>query len=131
MPTTMSRIQDERVAGAFALALAITGIAFANFVAGGENGGTPEFIGGSVVLVLLAALIFGRVLPNTADPAKVAIWCAALALITGVVFWSGLPMLLGVAAVAAGARANSTAGTVAAAVGGLMAVAGFVGCVIG
>ena len=131
MPTTMSRTMDERLTGAAALVVALAGVAYANFAADGDNGGAVAFAVTAVVLVLAAALVYGRVLPATANPAKVAIWCAALALVTGLAFWSGLPVLLGVAAVAAGARSGSTAGTVAAVVGGLAAIAGLVGCVIG
>ena len=131
MPTTMSGSLDERVMGAAALVLALAGAASANFGAGGENGGAGPFAITAVALVLIAALVFGRVLPATASPAKVAIWCAALAVVTLVAFWSGLPMLLGVAAIAAGMRSETTAGTVAAIVGALAAVAGLVGCIIG
>ena len=130
MPTTMSRIQDERLTGALALVLAIAGVAYANLATEGENGGTGPFIITAVVLLLLAALVFGRVVPNAAD-AKPAIWLAAIAAVSCVVFWTGLPMLLGVAAVAAGARAQSTVGTVAAVVGALAAAVGTVGCIIG
>ena len=131
MPTTMSRTMDERATGAVALVLALAGVAYANFGAGGDNGGAGPFAVTAVVLVLVAALVYGRVLPDTASPAKVATWCAAIAVVTLLVFWTGLPMLLGVAAVAAGARSGSTGGTVAAVVGGLATIAGLVGCVIG
>jgi hypothetical protein len=131
MPTTMSRIQDERLTGAVALVIALAGVAYANFGAGGDNGGAGPFAVTAVVLVLLGAWVFGRVVPATEAPAKVATWCAAIAVVTLLAFWSGLPILLGVAAIAAGARANSTGGTVAAAVGALAAVAGLVGCILG
>jgi hypothetical protein len=131
MPTTMSRIQDERLTGAVALLLALGGVAYANFGASGDNGGAGPFAVTAVVLVLVAALVFGRVLPTTTDPAKPAMWCAAIALVSVLAFWSGLPILLGIAAVAAGARADSTGGTIAALLGGLAAVAGLVGCIIG
>ena len=131
MPTTMSRSLDERVVGAAALVLALAGVAYANFGASGDNGGAGPFAITAVALVLIAALVYGRILPATDSPAKVALWCAAIAVVTLVAFWSGLPMLLGVAAVVAGVRADTTAGTVAAAVGALAAVAGLVGCIIG
>ena len=131
MPTTMSRTMDERATGAVALVLALAGVAYANFGASGDNGGAGPFAVTAVVLLLVAALVYGRLLPATASPAKVAIWCAALAVVTLVAFWSGLPVLLGIAALAAGARSGSAGGTVAAVVGGLAAVAGLVACVIG
>ena len=131
MPTTMSRTMDERLTGAAALVLALAGVAYANFAAGGENGGAGPFAVTAVVLVLAAALVYGRVLPDAANRAKVAIWCAALAAVTLVAFWTGLPMLLGIAAIAAGTRSGAAGGTVAAVVGGLATVAGLVACVIG
>ena len=131
MPTTMSRSLDERTVGVVALALALAGVAYANFGAGGDNGGAGPFAVTAAVLVVTAALVFGRILPATEAPAKVAIWCAAIALVTCVVFWTGLPILLGVAAVVAGARSGTTTGTVAAVAGGLAAAAGLVACIIG
>lgn len=131
MPTTMSRTMDERLTGAVALVVALAGVAYANFAASGDNGGAGPFAVTAVVLLLVAALIYGRVLPDTASPVKVATWCAAIAVVTLVAFWSGLPMLLGIAAVASGARSGSTGGAVAAVVGGLAALAGLVACVLG
>ena len=131
MPTTMSRSLDERLVGAAALALALAGVAYANFGGNGDNGGAGPFAFTAVVLVLIAALVFGRTLAATEAPAKVAVWCAAIALVSCVVFWTGLPMLLGVDAVVAGTRSATTAGTVAAVAGGLAAVDGLVACIIG
>ena len=131
MPTTMSRTMDERLTGAAALVVALAAVAYANFGASGENGGAGPFAVTAVVLVLVAALVYGRVLPDTPSPARVAIWCAAVAVVTLVVFWTGLPILVGVAAVLAGMRSGSTGGTVAAVAGGLAAVAGLAGCIAG
>ena len=55
---------------------------------------------------LLAALLFGRILPNAANPARAGWILGALALVTCVVFWSGLPFVLGMGAVYSGGRAR-------------------------
>ena len=77
---------------------------------------------------LLAAVLFGRVLPNAADQARTGWILAALAIVTCVAFWSGLPFVLGMGAVYSGARAGRTAIAVA---GGLAITLALVGCVIG
>ena len=73
-------------------------------------------------------MLFGRVLPNAADPARAAWILAALALVTCVAFWSGLPFVLGMGAVYSGGRAGRNA---PAAIGALAIVLACVGCVIG
>jgi hypothetical protein len=67
-------------------------------------------------------------LPAAANPARAGWILAALALATCVVFWTGLPFVLGMAAVYSGVRAGRNA---PAALGALAVVLGFVGCVIG
>jgi cation transport ATPase len=68
------------------------------------------------------------VLPQAADPARAAWILAALALAACVVFWSGLPFVLGMGAVYSGGRAGRTAPV---ALGALAIVLAIVGCVIG
>lgn len=120
-------MQDEWLAAGLALLITTGALAFANF-SGGENGGVGPYAVCVVVCAILAAVLFGRVLPNVADPVKVGWILAALALVTGVVFWTGLPFVLGMGAVYSGARAGRNA---VAAVGALAIVLAFVGCVIG
>ena len=73
-------------------------------------------------------MLFGRVLPNADDPARAGWILAALALVSCVVFWSGLPFVLGMGAVYSGGRAERS-GPVA--LGALAIVLGVVGCLIG
>jgi hypothetical protein len=132
MPTTMSRVQDERVAGAVAVLVALAGMAFANFSTDpGENGGAAEFAVTGAIMLLVAALVFGRVLPNTTQPGKLAGVFLLGALATVLVFWSGLPIVFGVAAMVAGLRARTTGGTLAAVAGVALAAADAVVLVIG
>ncbi|HEX8086132.1 MAG TPA: hypothetical protein VF529_17695 [Solirubrobacteraceae bacterium] len=128
MTTTLHRIQDERVAGTLALLLAAVGLAFANFIAGGDNGGLGPYAVCLGVSAILAAVLFGRVLPQAGNPGRDGWILAGVALASCVVFWSGLPFVLGMGAVYLGGRAGK-AGPAAA--GGLVLLLALVGCVIG
>jgi len=128
MTTTLHRIHDERLAGGLAMVLVALATAFANFAGNGENGGPGEYAVGLVVCGLVAALLFGNVLPSAAAPARAAWILAALALVTCLVFWSGLPIVFGIGAAYAAARAGRTAPAV---VGLLAVVLAVVGCLIG
>jgi hypothetical protein len=128
MTTTLHRIQDERLAGALALLIAATALAFANFGGSGDNGGAGAYAVCVGVCAVLVAVLFGRVLPQAADPARAPWILAALALAACVVYWSGLPFVLGMGAVYSGGRAGRTAPV---ALGALAIVLAIVGCVIG
>ena len=126
--TALHPIQNERLAGGLAVLITIGALAVANFAGDGENGGVGPYAVCVGICVILAAVLFGRVLPNVADPARAAWILAALALVTCVAFWSGLPFVLGMGAVYSGGRAGRTA---PAAIGALAIVLAVVGCVIG
>ena len=128
MTTTLHRIQDERAAGALTLLITAVALAFANFAGNGDNGGVGPYVVCVGVVAILAAVLFGRVLPQAQDPARAAWILAGFALVTGVVFWSGLPFVLGMGAVYSGGRADRT-GPVA--LGALAIVLAFVACVVG
>jgi hypothetical protein len=128
MTTTLHRFQDEKLTGVLAMLITVAGLAFANFAGSGENGGAGAYVISVGVCAILAAVLFGRVLPNAADPARAAWILAALALITCVAFWSGLPFVLGAAAIYSASRAGRTA---PAAIGALAVVLAFVGCLVG
>lgn len=128
MTTTLHRFQDERLAAGLALVIAAGALVFANFAGNGENGGVGPYAVCLAVCAILAAVLFGRVLPSAADPARAAWILAALALVTCAVFWSGLPFVLGMGAVYSAGRAGRTA---PAAAGALAIVLAFVACVVG
>jgi len=128
MTTTLHRIQDERLAGGLAMLLAIGALAFANFSDSGDNGGAGPYAITLAACAIVAVVLFARVLPGTANPARASWILAALALVTCVVFWSGLPIVLGMAAVYSGLRADQS---VPAALGALAVVLGVVGCIVG
>ncbi len=128
MTTTLHRIQDERLAGALAMLLPLVALLPANFAGDGSNGGPAEYAVSAGVCVLIAAVLFWRVLPATADPGRAAWILAGLGVLSLAVFWSGLPFVLGVGAAYAGARAGRTAPV---AVGAVVVVLGLVACAIG
>jgi hypothetical protein len=128
MTTTLHRMQDERLAGALALLIATGALALANFAGDGANGGAGPYALGVAVCAVVAIVLFARVLPDTANPARASWILAALALITCLVFWTGLPIVLGMAAVYSGLRASRGA---PAALGALAVVLGIIGCAIG
>jgi hypothetical protein len=88
-----------------------------------------------VIAVLAAVVLFGHVVPRAMEgprPARIALILAALTLLTGVVFWSGLPQVLGPAAIVLGLAAPRNGESVAAiGIGSLAYVASLVACVIG
>ena len=129
MSATLSRIEDERLAGALAVLLALSGLALANLaVEEGENGGLGPFAIGAVLSIVVAAVLFGRVLPAASRPVRAAWWLAGLSVLALAAFWSGLPMVLGVAAAYAGRRASTVAPV---AIGLASTAAALVACALG
>lgn len=127
MTTTIHRMQNEWLAAGLALIITAVALAFANF-GGGENGGAGPYVVSVGVCAILAAVLFGRVLPNADDPVRAGWILAAFALVTCLVFWTGLPFVLGMGAVYCGARAGRNA---LIALGALAVVLAFVGSLIG
>ena len=135
MSAAVTGIRNERLVGALSVLVAIGSLAVANFVTEGENGGAGPFIVTSVIAIVAAAVLFGRVVPSAIEgprPARTALVLAALTILTGVVFWTGLPQVLGPAAIVLGLAAPRSGESVAAvAIGSLAYVASLVGCVVG
>ena len=128
MTTTLHRIRDERLAATLSLLLTVCALAFANFGGSGDNGGFVPYVVAVGVMAILAAVLFGRVLPTATDPARAAWILAALALVTCVVFWSGLPFVLGMAALYSAGRAGQS---VPGALGAVAIVVAFAACIAG
>ena len=129
MTTTINRIQNEWLAAGLALAITAVALAFANFGGGdSDNGGVGPYVVCVGVCAILAAVLFGRVLPTADDPVRAGWILAAFALVTCVVFWTGLPFVLGMGAVYCGARSGRSA---LIALGGLAIALALVGSLIG
>jgi hypothetical protein len=127
MTTTLHRIQDERLAGGLAMLLALGALAAANFSDPGENGGAGPYAITAAACAIVVAALFARVLPGIANPARASWILAVLALVTCVAFWSGLPIVLGMAAAYSGLRADRRAPAV---LGALAVVLGVVACFV-
>ena len=126
MSATVTGITNERVVGPIVALIMLGAVAVANFVGEGENGGPAEFAVSAVVALAIAALLFGRVVPNaraSARAGRTALVLAVLAVVALVVFWSGLPQVLAPAAIVLGLAAPRSREAVAATVLGSVAYA--------
>lgn len=127
---TLSR-QNITGIGLAAAALTAVALAAANFVGTGDNGGGIEYavtLGGSL---LLGLALFGWVIPRTGRPTRAGLIVGLLAILSLAAFWSGLPYVLGPAAVVLGllgrTRAeNRTQASIAVVLGALATIAGLV-----
>ena len=141
LPLAGAARRDRGIAAAGALFLVI-GIPV-GWLSGGGNS-TGDVIGCIVVTLVCLAILAWMVLwllprERAAAPARTqrtALILGGLALIACVVFWTGLPIPIGVGALALGlslreAPASRVKGTVAAALGAFAMVASFVALLIG
>ena len=107
MSLTRSTVQ---IIGVAAAALAAAALAVANFTGSGDNGGTGAYLGTLVVSIALAAVLFGWAIPRTAQPARAGLIVGALGLLALPVYWTGLPYVLGPAAIVFGLIGRSREG---------------------
>ena len=118
MSAAISGIKQERIVAPLVVVIALGSLAVANFVGTeGEDGGLGPFAITAVVTLAVAALVFGRVVPgarNGARPGRTALILAALATLTLVAFWSGLPQVLAPAAIVLGMSAPRSRESIAA-----------------
>lgn len=130
---TLSR-QHVLGAGLFTAILTAVALAAANYAGEGESGGTGPYVVTLAVSLAVAAVLFGWAIPRTARPARTGLVAAVFALLSLPVFWSGLPYVLGPAAIVYGllgrARPDgggaATAAVVLGALATVSAVAGLV-----
>jgi hypothetical protein len=104
---TRSTVQ---IIGVAAAALAAAALAVANFTGSGDNGGTGAYIGTLVACIGIAAVLFGWAIPRTEHPARAGLIAGALALLSLPVYWTGLPYVLGPAAIVFGLLGRSREG---------------------
>jgi hypothetical protein len=122
--------------GVAAAALTAALLAVANFVGTetSENGGVPEYAITLGFSLLIALALFGWVIPRSERPARAGLIVGLLGALSVAAFWTGLPFVLGPAAVVLGllGRARSEGGTAtfAAAVGALATLAGVAAVVL-
>ena len=89
------------------LLLAVIAVVLANTnVAEGESGGTREMIGTLIFVAVIAAALYFLLRRRAGSSAPVGLLLGVVAVVAIGIFWSGLPFLLGGAAVAVGRRAT-------------------------
>jgi hypothetical protein len=126
---------DIMLGGLGAAILAAVALAVANFGGSGGNGGAPEYAVTLACSLAVAAALFGWVIPRSERPARAGLIAGLLGALALPVFWTGLPFVLGPAAVALGllGRVRPEArgqATVALALGAFVTVAGVAGLVL-
>ena len=124
-------------AGVLAAALAAVALAVANFVSTepGENGGGAAYAATLGISLLLAAAVFGWAIPRTERPGQVGLAVGALGLLSVAAFWSGLPYVLGPAAIVLGLLGRARPGqqtpaTIAVVLGALTTAAAVAAVII-
>ena len=100
-------------AGIAAAALTAAALTVANFVKTepGSNGGAPEYAVTLAVSLLVALALFGWAIPRIARPAHTGLVVGVIALLSVAAFWTGLPYVLGPAAIVLGLRGRARAET--------------------
>lgn len=115
--------QTIQLAGLAAAALTAVLLAVANFTGSTENGGGVEYAVTLGFSLAVAAALFGLAIPRVERPARAGLIAGVLAVLSVAVFWSGLPYVLGPAAVALGllgrGRGETGTGSVAVVLGSL------------
>lgn len=134
-------LTDPRRVGAIAIALAFVAQLFGNIVGNtdDEQGGRIFFAITLVLCALLAAWLFGRVVPRSvaegaAAGARRALIVAIVAAVSFLAFWTGLPFVLAPAAIVMGAVSRSRGGdnrAVVAIVVGAIVLLASAGMVVG
>jgi hypothetical protein len=102
-----ARTAEQRTGGnssilpAVSIVAAIGAGAVANFKGGGgDNGGVGPFFVDLAVCLVVAAVLYLRVVPRNAGSTRTAWILALLSVLTLAAFWSGVPLVFGLAAVA-------------------------------
>jgi hypothetical protein len=126
MTLTRQNVIQIGIAACVLCALALAGANFAG--PEGENGGVGPFFAMLGISIGVAVAVFGWAIPRSDRPAGAGLIAGALALLSLPVVWTGLPYVLGPAAIAFGltgrARAEGRgAATVAVVLGALATVA--------
>jgi hypothetical protein len=121
-------------AGIAAGALTAVALAVANFVSAGD-GGTVPYAVTLVASLAIATAVFGWAIPRTERPARAGVITGLLGVLSVAVFWTGLPTVLGPAAIVYGllgrARNEATgAATIAVALGALATLGGIAAIVL-
>lgn len=96
------------ILGVVGVALALVIVFAGNYnVPKGENGGTGPGIVTGIICLVLALALFGYVVPRAKDVDRVALILSVIAVLSVVVFWSGVTPVLTSAAIALTGRKDA------------------------
>jgi hypothetical protein len=130
---TLSR-QNLFGAGFAAAVLAAIALAAANFTGDGENGGVGPYAFTLIVSIAVAVVLFGWAIPRIERPARAGLVVGVLGILSVAAYWTGLPYVLGPAAIVLGllgrARVEGKNAATASVVLGALATAGAIAAVI-
>jgi hypothetical protein len=133
---TLSR-QQIMVSGLVAAALTAFALAAANFLGTGtnENGGGIEYAVTLGASIAVALIVFGWLIPRTARPGRAGLVTGLIGVLSLAAFWTGLPYVLGPAAIVFGLLGRARAGergqaTVAVVLGALVTAAAIAAVVV-
>lgn len=96
---------DHRVVGVAAAVIGLASLVVANFVTPGDNGGPGEFAATGTFTLVVAAIVFGLVVPRARENGRFvrsALILTALSVLGGVFFFSGLAQITAPAAMLLG-----------------------------
>jgi len=131
---TLSR-QNILGIGLATAVLTAVALAAANFVGDGENGGAGAFAITLVASLIVAGALFGWAIPRIERPARMGLIVGALGLLSIAAYWTGLPYVLGPAAIVLGllgrTRIDGKGVATAAVVLGVLATVGGIAAMIG
>jgi hypothetical protein len=120
--------------GIAAAALTAGALAIANFTGDGDNGGVGPYAVTLVISLAVAAALFGWAIPRLEHPGRAGVIAGAVGLLSLAAYWSGLPYVLGPAAITLGllsrSRAEERGAGTAAVVLGVLATVGGIAAVI-
>ena len=131
---------DHRVIALGAVAAGFASLVVANFVTPGDQGGPGEFAATGSFMLVVAAIVFGLVVPRARESGRLvrpALILTALSVLGGLFFFSGLAQITAPAAILLGylaldADGASRAGAWTAVVlSGLLYAGTLTACVIG
>lgn len=117
----------DAILGAAGLVMGLVIVVVGNYnVHADENGGTGPAIFSAIVCVVVAAAIFGFVLPRVQNVERSTLILGIVAFVSLVVFWLGVAPIIGAAALAVARRvatpsAKIRAGQILGALGALVA----------
>jgi hypothetical protein len=107
-------------------------LAIANYNGSGNGGTGPFLVCVATTLAAAAGLLYGQWERLSSRPAHWSLVLGIVAIVSCVVFWSGLPFAFGVTAIGLGARASGeTRARIGLFLGGLAVFAAALGCIFG